>query len=92
MFAWFDVNQTDEDVDVLDISTGEWIDLNNGLLVADPNASNLHYNTDGIEDILGVMGIVNDWLRTNPISEATLESYRTAKEEREEELQARYSI
>lgn len=92
LFAFFDVKLTDEDGDVQHISAGEWIDLDDGLLVHLDRDSNLNVNTDDIDDIREVWDQVNNWLRENPISEETLEEYRIAKAEREEEISSRYSM
>lgn len=104
LFANFDIIQKDDKGDTLKtISTGEWIDLNNGFIEEDPASCNLSVNfkeiftdfdSEEIEEINleELLGEVDDWLRENSISEETLESYRAAKAEREEEQQAYYSI
>lgn len=92
LFAFFDVKQMDEEGDLIEeVSTGEWIDLENGFLVDDPDASNLWYNHQNF-DRGEIQGIVNDFLHDNPISEDTLEEYRVAKAEREEEINKRFSM
>ncbi|UCA44770.1 hypothetical protein [Pseudochrobactrum sp. XF203] len=92
LFAYFDVKQMNEDGDLIEeVSTGDWIDLDDGLLVNDHDASNLwHYNRN--LDMDEVHAHVNDYLRENPISDETLEDARVAKAEREEEINKRFSM
>lgn len=87
LFAWFDVKHIDENGDETDYSVGDWIDLDDGLLVEGAghpyreSGSNLWYNRSDFDfDIDEVMGQVNDHLRQNPISEKTLETYRADAE------------
>lgn len=84
LLASFDVRQIDYKGDeIYNRSTGEWIDLDDGLLVADgSDASNMYHWPDGLsgDDQGKIHDIVNDYLRESPISAQTLQRYRDIKD------------
>lgn len=96
LFAFFTVRQIDDEGEEIVTYTGEWIDLDDGLLL-DSVDSNFYVNhssdfEDSDQD--EIYGLVNDHLRANPIPEETLQEYRDAKKAREEafrEEESRYS-
>lgn len=84
LFASFNVRQIDYKGDeVYSRGTGDWIDLDDGLLVAScSDESNMRHWPDGLSsnDLEAIHDIVNDHLRENPISAETLQRYRDVKD------------
>ena len=89
LFAHFDVHIDGKDEPV---STGEWIDLDTGLINYGPD-SNFYCNHNesdfaSLEDEFDedespfnrIFDSVNDYLSVNPISEETLQAYRDARD------------
>lgn len=89
LFARFDVRTIDIKGDEKVYSTGDWIDLKDGLLT--DTDSNVYLNNSDTEfDRDEVTATVNRHLKANPISERTLDKYRAAAEsEKEDEVKDR---
>ncbi len=89
LLAHFDIRQIDSNGDETMARDAEWIDLDDGLLIESGEGSNMtHWSEFSYEDIEEIHGVVNDYLRENPIPEATLQFHRDAKEAQKQELRA----
>ncbi|WP_273728877.1 hypothetical protein [Brucella gallinifaecis] len=84
LFARFDIKTIDIKGDEKVYSTGDWIDLKDGLLT--DTDSNIYLNNSDTEfDRDEVTATVNRHLKANPISERTLDKYRAAAESEKED-------
>lgn len=91
LFAHFDIVEICPDGGMRFSKAGEWIDLDDGLLINDEEESDF-YGCSTSFNIEDIWRHVNNWLRDNPIPEETLEKYRATKAECEEEQQTSYSM
>lgn len=89
LMANFDVKRINENGDQVATSReADWIDLNDGLLVAYGDDSNMYHWSPEFshEEREEIHGEVNDYLSEHPISEEFLQRYRDAREAKDVEI------